>query len=982
MIPAASAQPSPFLWIPYSQNPMQALSNILLDQHGDKLPNLSSIVILLHEPQAARSLRACLLDQARARNFPALLAPTIETLADFVAARSHIDADKSFCDHACRELILIEALQQYSGILGNSNPWVLAEHLLSLFDELTLSQQHLPETLQDFTNWLQRNYRIEGQFISAQSREAELIHTLWLAWHAELEQRQYLDKTIAYTQDLKADLELDQLDAVYYVGSIAPSRAELHWLQRHLSTGKLTVCLHGHVDAKANAIHPSSPLRQFAAVLLAPIATSTTTTAYSETLDQVYAEHYDVLLTRTQQQADKYTSSPLQDRLSIFLANNAEQEARAVDIQIRQWLLQGKTNIAVVCENRRLSRRLRAMLERANVTLQDTTGWALSTTSASAMLERWLECIEEDFAYAPLLDLLSSAFVFSHYEAAQYKKLIFRFEQDIIQNENIARNLNRYRDHIRDRSQRVDAWRSGLATELLALLDQLEKAANPLLKILQGRHLANIFLSVLLQSLQLLQADEALSSDDAGCQLMQELEQLQQSALQVPLLMDWSTFRTWLGRHLEQSHFRPAGNGNAVRLMGLAQTQWQSFDALIIAGAEQRYLPGAGHSSPFFNESVRQELGLTTRASHIAERFYHFRRLLESAPHIVITACDEHNGEPIAISPWLERLLAFHELAWGSRLQNEHLAQLSLLATSQISVDTPVALPPIPQPAAVVLPANKLPEKFSASDYQCLLECPYQYFAARSLSLSASEEVRLALSKADYGSRIHQCLDALHTDRRDLPGPFKQAFDEEHRQAAIDMLNQISTAVFAQDLQDHFSHQGWLQKWQSQIPSYIDWEIKRARLWQVAKTEASYESSTAGGITLRGQVDRLEKHGDEYAVIDYKTGNLPKMDEVESGEKIQLPFYTLLTRDTSPVSQVSYLGLDPVSKKESVLSGENLQTLAIDIQQRLDTMVEDMQQGIPLPAWGDSKACSYCDMNRLCRRSVWENTLQGMNRES
>ena len=973
MTPAASTKPySPFLWIAYSQDPLLALSQALLSQQADKLPNLNAIVIILNEPQAARRLRRCLLEQAQLLGYPALLAPRIESLADFVSSRANVGGDKRFCDNTTRELILIEALQQHPLILGKSNPWVLAEHLLSLFDELTLNQQHLPEKLEDFTLWLQQRYQVSNQTLSGLSREAELIHTLWLAWHAELEQRQYVDRAIAYTQALQQELDLSNIESIYYAGSIAPSRSEILWLQRHLPGQKITVCLQGQVDAPANAIHPSIPLGQLAAALSAPLV-QTTASAYSETLDQVYAEHRQGLATRARQQADKFSQSPLADHLSVLLATTAEQEARAVDIQIRQWLLQGKTNIAVVCENRRLSRRLRAILERANVALQDTTGWALSTTSASATLERWLECIEEDFAYAPLLDLLASVFIFSDYEPIQYKRLVFRFEQDIIQNENIARDLNRYRAHIRDRSRRVEAWRSDLANELLTLLAHLETAAHSLVQMCHGHHLADAFLAALQQSLGDLGAAETLNADAAGRQLLQELDRLQQSAQLAPMSMDWPTFRTWLGRHLEQCHFRPAANGNPVRLMGLAQTQWQTFDALIIAGAEQRYLPGSGHSSPFFNEGVRQELGLATKANHIAERFYHFRRLLESAPQIVISACQQHNAEPIAISPWLERLLAFHEIAWGNRLHNDRLAQLSKSPDSQVKRDPESPLPPIPRAAAAVLPTIKLPQKFSASDYQTLLECPYQYFAARSLSLSAPEEVRLALSKADYGSRIHQCLDALHTDRKGLPGPFEQAFDHNHRQAAIDLLNEISVAVFAKDLQDHFSHQGWLQKWQGQIPVYIDWEIARAQNWQVASTEAYFDSTTPGGMTLRGQVDRLDRHNGDFAVIDYKTGAIPKIDEVESGEKIQLPFYTLLTKDTSPVTQVSYLGLDPVSKKDSALTGASLQTLALDIQQRLDTVVNEMAQGKALPAWGDGRACSYCDMNRICRRAVWEN---------
>jgi len=42
-----------------------------------------------------------------------------------------------------------------------------------------------------------------------------------------------------------------------------------------------------------------------------------------------------------------------------------EQEAQAADVQVRRWLLAGKTSIAVVVQDRLVARRLRALLERA-----------------------------------------------------------------------------------------------------------------------------------------------------------------------------------------------------------------------------------------------------------------------------------------------------------------------------------------------------------------------------------------------------------------------------------------------------------------------------------------------------------------------------------------------------------------------------------------------------------------------------------------
>src|SRR5690606_5726489 len=98
------------------------------------------------------------------------------------------------------------------------------------------------------------------------------------------------------------------------------------------------------------------------------------------------------------------------DEWSTLTADDAEHEARAVDLQIRRWWLAGHRRIALVTEDRKLARRVRALLARAGLALNDTVGWALSTTSAAAALERWLEAVEESFRASPLLDVLKSPF--------------------------------------------------------------------------------------------------------------------------------------------------------------------------------------------------------------------------------------------------------------------------------------------------------------------------------------------------------------------------------------------------------------------------------------------------------------------------------------------------------------------------------------------------------------------------------------------
>jgi ATP-dependent helicase/nuclease subunit B len=276
--------------------------------------------------------------------------------------------------------------------------------------------------------------------------------------------------------------------------------------------------------------------------------------------------------------------------------------------------------------------------------------------------------------------------------------------------------------------------------------------------------------------------------------------------------------------------------------------------------------------------------------------------------------------------------------------------------------------------------AKELPDSFSASAYQKMLDCPYRFYASYCLKLKPTEEISEALARDEYGRRIHRCLQAFHTSVTDLPGPFKNKLDGNQRGSAISLMNEIAHAVFENDDESSFEYRAWLQQWLNIIPYYIDWEITRQQSWQVLKTEQFAERSLDTTIRLKGQLDRIDSSREQHlAIIDYKTGQIPKQNEVLQGEYVQLPFYALLNSDDNThVDEVAYLQLNKAEKiRISVsLQGEELDMLKHAIALRLQTIIELIKTGQPLSAWGDNKTCSYCEMDKLCRRQAWQDNIE------
>lgn len=965
----------PIALIPYGDDPLALLAQHLLDDHSEQLPDLTQAVVLLSEAHAAKQLRHHLLQQAEQRGINALLCPQVLNLRDWASIQfnKHQKKAHSICGQHQRELILFDALTQHKTLLGSGSPWHLTDDLLKLFDQLTSSQKKLPDNYDDFEKEIANAYGISADDFPALGHEATLVHTLWSAWHSQLNAETDIamfDSEAAYLLGLNADIQNNQ-NVLYIAGYHQFSIAEQDWLKQLIEKQRCQLYLHGQTSQPNQAeYHPDTPISNLLKTFNIQ-SSNKKENNYTQFINLCY-HHTEQAFIKRANELSKTPNNEIKNRLKLLFCKGHEEQAHAVELQVRRWLLEGKSNIGIVTENRRLARRVRALLERADVPLQDLAGWALSTTRAGAVLERWLECIEEDFSHQAFLDLLKSPFIFCELDPQQVKHAAYRLENDIIRHENIAQNLQRYKKSISFRAEKLQ-WSSDTSVTLDSMLNAFE-AANALLNpLLKGAHDAGDYINALSQSFELLGMTKLLQEDAAGVRVIEMLETLKHSSLQYSLKFSWSDFRTWLGRGLEKFVFTPENSSSPVTLMGLGQSRLQQFDALIIASAEHEHLPGKTSQTPFFNNAVRTQLNLNTTHEMLTERFHHFRRLLEASPEILITANNEENGEDVPLSPWLEIIQNFYQQAYSCSLEDENLKILVTNSKSFVIRCTEKSLPEKTTQANSPLPKELVPKHFSPSSYQTLMNCPYQFFASRGLNLSVNEEVQEALSKSDYGERVHRCLEAFHKKVKELPDPFKGVVTDKNREQAIKTLNEISRQVFARDLDDSFEHSGWLTQWLKLIPEYINWQIKNASEWQFYEAELKSKVAWQNECELGGRLDRLDKNDNGLSVIDYKTGKSATLAEIEQGEAVQLPFYALLAEAElkQTVDRVSYLNLSNGVKVGSQLSGDELETISHKIGDRLAQIIDEMNTGKTLTAWGDEKTCQYCNINRLCRKQAW-----------
>lgn len=935
---------------PYDDDLLDRLARTLLARHPLKPVDLGDCVILFPVTDTRQRFRRKLLEIAQEQDIHALIPPATTSLNSWL---EQFRPNKRILNQNEQELLLLQALAEYPHYLQRYGTWPLIDSLLTLFRELTLNNGEITGDANDFLESVEGAYGTAG--LAPLNDESNLVHTLWKAWQTELDQRDVLDSATAYVAAIKASVDgISPETQVYLAGFQNFTVAEQQWIDKLGTRGLIDVLAYGETEMDKSRIHHDED-------------------NYSNFLEAVFASPDEPLLARTLIQSKQTQKSPAAERFRVLQAGSLEQEARGIDIQVRQWLLQGKRNIGIVSNDRRLARRVRALLERANIILVDSAGWTLSTTSAASVIMRWLDCIETNFGFQSLLDFLKSPYSANVSDHLHFTELVGHFEESVVYRAGVVADLTRYLNTIERRQKEIDERAgNGVSEAMFDLLNHLETAAQPLLEL--GSHQENsleTYFTALYSSLSKLGVLQTLEKDDAGAGVIEEIETLVRCVAGAHHHIDWQTFRTWLARNFERRKFKPAMTGSGVELMGLTESRLYQFDALVVGGATREHLPGDVAGSPFFNESVRAQLNLPSGFLPQQERLTDFRHLLQAAPRILVSCSTEDSGKPLPKSPWLQRIQSFHLLAYGSTLEATELLRLTRSTQTLLASDEQ-DLPQKEVPPEVGSVADLLPGTVSASSYQRLINCPFQFFSSGQLGLSETEEISSEVEKKDYGTSVHRVLQAFHSGTNDLPGPFGETLSNETIDEAKALLSEIADVVFARDIKLHPAARGWLNLWKRVIPEYLAWQQLRERTWSTGETEYAMTKliHSRPDVNIGGRIDRLDYCDDGISLVDYKTGKAPSRSNITSGESVQLLFYALLTEKRPREVLALELSDEGISASAS-LQGENLDGLIDKETERLQSLTNSLIEGEVMPAWGDAETCQYCEFEGICRKELW-----------
>lgn len=622
------------------------------------------------------------------------------------------------------------------------------------------------------------------------------------------------------------------------------------------------------------------------------------------------------------------------------LCDDFEHEAQCAAAQVIEHVRAGELPVALIAQDRVLVRRVRALLERERVALSDETGWKLSTTRAAAQVMSLLVAARAQAGTDALLDWLKSGTQWSRPGA---DTILAQLEAD-------CRRAQIGRVAALAQSEQLQASSLRLAARAVEILAPLAEAP---------RQALGSWLAALQGALDAAGVLPLLEADDAGRQV---LAQLRRAGPASDVMLDADAFRDWVDRTLEQASFVPSvGPATApqVVITPLARAVLRPFAALVLPGADDRRLGAQSSGDALIGDTLAGELGLPTSASRRAAETCAFVHAL-AAPRVTLMRRRLEGSEPLADSPLVERLRLALQVRDGA-----------LGAWCDPRIDRALA----PTPIAMSAPSapDLLPGRLSASAFEALRACPYQFYALRMLRLTEDEELEREVEKRDYGQWLHAVLYDFHAARAAPPSPDEHAAERE-----IAQLHQIAQARrIASGLADA-EFLPFAASFASFAPRYIAWLHARDAQgvhWRDGETRIVALPPELEGSEMYGVIDRIDDRADgSVELIDYKTGNVDKLREkINSArqEDTQLAFYAALMRTQTAVPlSASYLAVDRTRGIKAVPHPQVDESAALLVAGLAHDLAR-LRGGAGMRALGEGETCEYCAARGVCRRDHW-----------
>ena len=328
---------------------------------------------------------------------------------------------------------------------------------------------------------------------------------------------------------------------------------------------------------------------------------------------------------------------------------------------------------------------------------------------------------------------------------------------------------------------------------------------------------------------------------------------------------------------------RPGLPSVRVRIYGPLEARLQSVDRIVLGGLVEGVWPPETRCDPWLSRPMREALGLDLPERRISLSAHDFAQAL-GADEVMLAYSAKLAGAPTVTSRFVQRLAA----VMGEQLWERARANGARYLAWARALDRPAEVKRVERPRPKP-PRAARPTSLSVTEIESWLRDPYTIYARHILKLRELDPVDLPPGAADRGIMIHGALSEFtETFANALPADPAGALIE------IGARHFLALEGFAE------ARAFWWPRFERIARWFAAWELeRRAGLAALkAETRGKIEIPLDGRVfTLRGRADRIERRADgRYAILDYKSGQVPTEKQVRIGLSPQLTLEAAMLR--------------------------------------------------------------------------------------
>ncbi|HMB47780.1 MAG TPA: double-strand break repair protein AddB, partial [Afifellaceae bacterium] len=359
----------------------------------------------------------------------------------------------------------------------------------------------------------------------------------------------------------------------------------------------------------------------------------------------------------------------------------------------------------------------------------------------------------------------------------------------------------------------------------------------------------------------------ALAEDEASADLVRRFADLSASAEYGPAMTaaDYPAFFEAILGHVP---VRPRGADPRIHIWGALEARLQHVDTIVLGGLNDGIWPLQTSLDPFLSRGMRDALDLEPPERRIGLAAHDFTQAM-GQDRVWLTRAERQDGEPRVASRWLQRLTAYAG-PQASTAMEARGGEMLVLARSLDDAEKPAgeSRRPCPVPALALRP-KRLP----LTAVETLIRDPYAVYARHILKLRPFEPVAAQPGPAERGSLFHDALDQFVA--QNSTGPFDAQAERR--------LLAIGREIFDRYLEFPDVQALWWPRFRAIANWFVTHEADREESVDQRLTEVTGALDATDDLTLNVRADRIDRMKDgTLAIIDYKTGAPPGVDEVLS----------------------------------------------------------------------------------------------------